>query len=120
LKKIVTPETPVERQEAIAQVSWPIGIVDFITNSLSWGVKFMFIIAAIISINLWVFNLLPIPALDGWRFIFITINGIIKKLFWRKAIHAGIENIIHVSFFILLIALSILIAYNDIIKIINW
>ncbi len=119
VKKIVTPETPVERQEAIAQVSGPIGIVDFITNALSGGIKLLFIITAIISINLWVFNLLPIPALDGWRFIFITINGIIKKLFWRKAIHAGLENIIHVSFFILLIALSILIAYNDIIKIIN-
>ena len=119
VKKIVTPETPIERQEAIKQVSGPIGIVDFITDSLSSWIKFMFIITAIISINLWVFNLLPIPALDGWRFIFITINGIIKKIFWRKAIHAGLENIIHVSFFILLIALSILIAYNDIIKIIN-
>lgn len=119
VKKIVTPETPVERQEAIAQVSGPIWIVDFITDSLSSWIKFMFIITAIISINLWVFNLLPIPALDGWRFIFITINGFIKKLFWRKAIHAGLENIVHVSFFILLIALSILIAYNDIIKIIN-
>jgi regulator of sigma E protease len=79
----------------------------------------MFIIAAIISINLWVFNLLPIPALDGWRFIFIFVNGIIEKLFWKKAINALVENFIHVWFFILLIALSILIAYNDIIKIIN-
>lgn len=119
VKKIVVPETPIERQEAIEQVSGPIGIVDFITNSLSAGIKFMFIIAAIISINLWVFNLLPIPALDGWRFIFIFVNGIIEKLFWKKAINALVENFIHVWFFILLIALSILIAYNDIIKIIN-
>jgi membrane-associated protease RseP (regulator of RpoE activity) len=52
VKKIVVPETPIERQEAIEQVSGPIGIVDFITNSLSAGIKFMFIIAAIISINL--------------------------------------------------------------------
>jgi len=84
LKKIVTPETPDERQEAISQVSGPIGIVDFITNSLSWGVKFMFIIAAIISINLWVFNLLPIPALDGGRFVFISINSIVKNYFEEK------------------------------------
>lgn len=119
LKKIITPETPDERSQAIQQVSGPIWIVDFITDSLSGWIKLLFIIAAIISINLWVFNLLPIPALDWGRFVFITINSIVKNLFWRKAIHAGIENIIHVSFFILLIALSILIAYNDIIKIIN-
>ena len=119
VKKIFNPATPQERSEAIKQVSGPIGIVDFITNSLSSGIKFLFIIAAVISINLWVFNLLPIPALDGWRFIFITINWFIKKLFWRSAINAGLENIIHLWFFVLLIALSILIAYNDIIKIIN-
>jgi regulator of sigma E protease len=73
----------------------------------------------VISINLWVFNLLPIPALDGGRFIFITTNGLIKKFLWRSAINAQIENLIHFWFFVLLIALSILIAYNDIIKIIN-
>lgn len=119
IKKIFNPETPQERQEAIEQVSWPIGIVDFISNSLSEGIKFILIIWAIISINLWVFNLLPIPALDGWRFIFITINGWIQKLFWKKAISQQVENYIHVGFFIFLIALSILIAYNDISKIIN-
>jgi len=119
VKKIFNPETPQERTEAIQQVSGPIGIVDFITNSLSSGVKFLFIITAVISINLWVFNLLPIPALDWGRFIFITINWLIKKAFWRSAINAKLENIIHFWFFILLIALSILIAYNDIIKIIN-
>ena len=119
VKKIFNPEKPQDRTEAIQQMSWPIWIVDFITNSLSAWVKFLFIITAIISINLWVFNLLPIPALDGWRFIFITINWLIKKIFWRSAINAQLENIIHFWFFILLIALSILIAYNDIIKIIN-
>lgn len=119
LKNIFNPETPEERTQAIQQVSWPIWIVDFITNSLSAGITFLFIIAAVISINLWVFNLLPIPALDGWRFIFITINGFIKKLFWKSAINAQLENFIHLWFFVLLIALSFIIAYNDIIKIIN-
>jgi regulator of sigma E protease len=119
IKKIFNPETPQERQEAIEQVSGPIGIVDFISNSLSEWAKFILIIWAIISINLWVFNLLPIPALDGWRFIFITINGWIQKLFGKKAISQQVENYIHVWFFIFLIALSILIAYNDISKIIN-
>jgi len=119
IKKIFNPETKEERSEAIKQVSWPIWIVDFITNSMSAWFIFILILSAIISINLWVFNLLPIPALDWWRFIFITLNWIIEKLFWKKAINANIENLIHVLFFIFLIALSLLIAYNDIMKLLS-
>ena len=118
IRKIFNPETPKERQEAINQVNWPIWIVDFITNSMQAWITFIIIIWAIISINLWVFNLLPIPALDWWRFLFITINGLIKKIFWRKAINEKTEWFIHLWFFILLIALSLIIAYNDINKII--
>jgi RIP metalloprotease RseP len=118
VRKIFNPETKEERQEAIQQVSWPIWIVDFISNSMEWWIIFLIVIWAIISINLWVFNLLPIPALDWWRFLFITVNGLIKKIFWRKAISEKTEWIIHVWFFVLLIALSLLIAYNDISKII--
>ena len=118
VKKIFNPETPKEREEAIKQVSWPIWIVDFISNSISAWIIFILIIWAVISINLWVFNLLPIPALDWWRFIFITINGLIERFFWKKAISEKTEWIIHVWFFIFLIALSLLIAYNDINKII--
>ena len=118
VRKIFNPETPKEREEAIAQVSWPIWIVDFISHSMQWWIIFLIVIWAIISINLWVFNLLPIPALDWWRFLFITINGLIKKIFWRKAISEKTEWYIHVWFFIVLIALSLLIAYNDISKII--
>lgn len=119
LKKIFNPETPEERQEAIEQVKWPIWIVDFISNSISTWIIFIIIIWAIISINLWVFNLLPIPALDWWRFLFITVNWLIKKIFWRKAISEKVEWFIHFWFFVLLIALSLIIAYNDINNIIS-
>ena len=118
VRKIFNPETPKERTEALKQVSWPIWIVDFISHSMKWWIIFLIVIWAIISINLWVFNLLPIPALDWWRFLFITVNGLIKNIFWRKAINEKTEWIIHVWFFVLLIALSLLIAYNDISKII--
>ncbi|MDD2870655.1 MAG: site-2 protease family protein [Candidatus Gracilibacteria bacterium] len=119
IKKIFNPETPKEREEALSEVSGPIGIVDFVSNSLSAGITFLFILGAVISINLGVFNLLPIPALDGGRFLFITINGLIKRIFGKKAISDKTEGIIHVGFFMLLIALSIIIAYNDINKIIS-
>ncbi|MFK7779986.1 MAG: site-2 protease family protein [Candidatus Gracilibacteria bacterium] len=114
VKKIFNPETPEERTEALSQVRGPVGIVDFISNSLEGGFTFLVVIGAIISINLGVFNLLPIPALDGGRFLFITINSLVKKIFGKKAISEKTEGIIHVGFFIFLIALSLLIAYNDI------
>ena len=118
-KKIFAPETPVEREEALQQMSWPIWIVDFISNSIWAWFVFILIIWAIISINLWVFNLLPIPALDWWRFIFITMNWLIHKVFWKKIINEQTEGLIHLLFFIVLIALSLLIWYNDVIKIID-
>lgn len=117
IQKIFAPETPKERQEAIKQVSGPIWVVDFITKSIGNGVIFILIIGAIISINLWVFNLLPIPALDGGRFLFILINGSVQKIFWKKAINEKFEGTLHIMFFIFLIALSAIIAYNDINKI---
>ena len=70
-----------------------------------------------ISINLWVFNLLPIPALDWWRFLFITINSIMKRIFGKKIISEKTEAFLHFWFFVLLIALSLIIAYNDLNKI---
>ena len=116
-QKIIFPEKKEERKEALESMKWPIWIVDIITNSLDNWVKFLLILAAIISINLWVFNLLPIPALDWWRFFLISINTFFSKIFKKKAISSNIENIIHLFFFLILISLTILISYNDIV---NW
>lgn len=116
LTHIIFPETPDERSEAIDQVAGPIGIVNVITQSLQWGFILLMILWAIISVNLWVFNLLPIPALDGWRLLLLWIRSAIDKIFWKTALSWNIENTVHIIFFLLLIALSILIAYNDIMK----
>lgn len=119
LVKVVSPKTPQDRKEAINEMSWPIWIVSFITKSINYWVEFVVLIWVIISINLWVFNLLPIPALDGWRFLLISVNTIVKKIFWVKIISDWLESFIHVAFFALLIILSFFIAYNDITKLIN-
>lgn len=119
IKKIFIPESPTERKEAISQVSWPIWIVNLVSNTLSEWFVFIMILWAIISINLWIFNLLPIPALDWWRFIFIATNGLLKIIVWKKIINEKLEWYIHFIFFVFLIALSIIIAYNDINKIIS-
>lgn len=116
-KKIFNPETKQERQEAIDSMSWPIWLVNFISTTFSAWVIFLLMIWALISINLWVFNLLPIPALDWWRFLFVVINATFKKIFWKNFFWENAETIIHFTFFVILIALSLIIWYNDIIKI---
>ena len=118
-KKTFYPETPEERSEVIKNMKWPIWIVDLVANSIGAWIAFIFIIWAIISINLWVFNLLPIPALDWWRFLLISINSFLKNIFWDKINTNNFENILHLLFFIILIALSLIIWYNDVINIIN-
>jgi len=118
LGNIFLPETPKEREEALQNLSGPIGIVGLVSEWIKEGWKFIFILGAVISINLGVFNLLPIPALDGWRFIFICINAFSKKII-KKSIPSKLETSIHIYFFLLLIALSIIITYNDINKLIS-
>lgn len=118
-QKIFSPKNQNERKEALNQMSWPIWIVDFVSKSIWAWIIFLSIITAIISINLWIFNLLPIPALDWWRFLLLTINTFINKIFKNKVNTDKFENLIHLFFFIVLIALSLLIWYNDIEKIIN-
>lgn len=117
VSRIVFPETPEERTEALSQVAWPIGIVQVITLSLSSWLSLLLVLSAMISISLAVFNLLPIPALDGWRLLFLWIRSWLELFLWKKTKLIQIENMIHVWFFMILIALSVLIAYNDIIRI---
>ena len=66
-------------------------------------------IMALISINLGLFNLFPIPALDGGRLLFILIEMVI-----RRPIPQKYESAIHTAGFIILIAFMILIAAKDI------
>ena len=69
----------------------------------------LFYLASIISINLGIINLLPIPALDGSRIIFLALEGI-----RGKPIDPQKEGFIHFIGFSLLILLMILIAFQDV------
>lgn len=118
LKKIITPRVPAERTEAVQSLGGPIAIGNLFVNLLDAKVAFtvILLIAAIISINLGVFNLLPFPALDGGRFVFLIIHNIVGLFSKKKVLHLKIESYIHIIGFSLLILLSIFVAYQDIIK----
>jgi len=115
-KNIFAPETPRDREQALDSVAGPIGIVSVITGALSSGITLLIILSALISVNLGVFNLLPIPALDWWRILLLWIRSFIDSVFGKTSLSWKFENMTHVIFFMILIALSVLIAYNDIVN----
>ncbi len=117
-KKLFFPKNDQERKEATESLSWPIGVggvfVDLAKIQVSLTV--IAVIAALISINLWVFNLLPFPALDGGRFVFLSLSEIVKILTKWRVKTEKLEWIIHAFWFFLLMALSIFVAVNDILR----
>ncbi|MBT9163776.1 MAG: Regulator of sigma-W protease RasP [Chloroflexi bacterium] len=76
-----------------------------ILNLLAW--------AAFLSINLGIFNLLPIPALDGGRIAFVLLELLRRG----KRVSPRVENMVHGVGFALLLALIVIISYHDILRI---
>ena len=116
---ILLPSAPAERTEAISHLSGPIGVGDIFVHLVDYhaGFGIICVLAAMISINLGVFNLLPFPALDGGRFAFMVLHALTESTVRRRVLAANIESIVHVTGFAALILLSIFIAYRDILRI---
>ncbi len=75
-------------------------------------------LVAFIAVNLAVMNMLPIPALDGGRVLFVLIN-VLVHLFTRKRIPARYEAYVHTAGFALLIVLMVVVMYNDISRLVT-
>ncbi len=99
------------------QMAGPVGIVSEVNNAVNSGayrwINVMNLIA-LLTINLGVFNLLPIPALDGGRLLFMVI-----ELIRRKPIPPEKEGLVHAIGMALLFALVIVISFNDITRLIG-
>lgn len=114
---VFVPDTPEERELAKNMLAWPIGVgatfVWLVEASASIGL--IFVIIALISINLGVVNLLPIPALDGGRIVTTTLYSMIVRFFhsWIDRF-LQFEKYFHTFGFILLMILTIYIAWLDI------
>ena len=108
----------------LQDMSGPIGIVDTISDagaqakSLADGLYSVMTFVAFIAVNLAVMNMLPIPALDGGRVFFVLVNALFT-LVTRKKIDPKYEGYIHTAGFLLLIALMVVVALNDVWKIIG-
>lgn len=94
--------------------SGPIGIYNIVGEASSSGFWSLVSLTALLSVNVGFINLLPLPAFDGGRLLFI----IIEKISGRK-VDPKLENTIHSIGFFLLMALMLLITYNDIVRLIK-
>lgn len=102
---------PHRLDQAGGEISGPLGIAGVLGQSLQFGLMPFLFVVAVLSLNLGIFNLLPIPALDGSRIIFLLI-----ELIRGKPVPPEREGLVHYIGFIVLMGLILLVTYNDIMR----
>ncbi len=93
----------------ISAISGPVGVTVAISNAAKQSLQNLLPIMALITINLGIFNLLPLPALDGGRLLFILI-----EMIFRKPVPQKYESAVHAIGFVLLIILMLFVMAKDI------
>lgn len=95
----------------VSDLSGPVGAVAVVSDAVKTNYKAMFRIMALLTINVGLFNLFPVPALDGWRLFLLIGEGITKK-----KLPAKWEYLINGIGFVLLMALMCFVTFSDITK----
>ncbi|MCC8073981.1 MAG: site-2 protease family protein [Clostridiales bacterium] len=95
----------------ITDLSGPVGAVSVVSDAVKTSSYSMLRIMALLTINVGLFNLFPIPALDGWRFFVLIAEGITRKKLPTKA-----EYLINAIGLVLLLGLMCVVTFSDITK----
>ena len=103
----------VSGQVGVDQLSGPVGVASVMATTASYSISAFLQLVAFISINLGVMNLLPLPALDGGRLVFLILEGI-----RHKPVPAKYEGYIHAAGLMLLLALMVYVTGQDILRIV--
>lgn len=93
------------------EIAGPVGIYKIASIAREMGLVYLLQLTALLNINLAIINVLPLPALDGGRLLFIVI----EKIRGQK-ISANFENLVHTAGFVVLIGLIILVTISDVRK----
>lgn len=101
--------TLIVKQELVEGVAGPVGIVKMTGQIASLGIIYIIIFIGMLSVALGVLNILPFPALDGGRAIFVLL-----EMIFGKKLNPKIENYIHLIGFILLLILIFVVTMRDI------
>ena len=97
-----------------SDITGPVGIAGIVGSAAKMGMTYLLMVTALISINLAIVNLIPFPALDGGRILFVAIEGII-----RRRISPKFTNTVNAVGFALLIALMVVVTYKDIARLVG-
>ena len=100
--------------QADVELAGPVGVGQMVGQVANYGLLNFIIFIAAISVNLGVVNLLPLPALDGSRLVFLAIEGL-----RGKPVSAQVEGTIHFVGFVLLMGLMIVITFFDVSRIVG-
>ncbi|MBQ7486421.1 MAG: site-2 protease family protein [Clostridia bacterium] len=110
---VKTLKALITRGQGVDEVTGPVGTVYAISEiTRDGGIDIIFDLLAIISVNLGIMNLLPIPGLDGSRLLFLLVEAV-----RRKPISTEIEGRITMAGYALLIGLMLILTYKDILQI---
>ena len=93
-------------------VTGPVGVISLVSQQASQGIFNLMYIGAVISLNLGILNLLPIPALDGGRLLMLAIEG----LRGGKKLDPNKEAMINMAGFALLMGFMLFVTYKDILR----
>lgn len=97
----------------LSQVSGPVGIAREVGSASALGVDSLLSLVALISINLALINLIPIPALDGGRLFFVLIEAVT-----RRPIKPQVANMVNATGFAFLILLMLVVTFHDVYRLI--
>ena len=100
-----------KKGEISKDISGPVGIFNMVAQASQFGFSYILLFAAILSISLAIFNIMPFPALDGGRILFVIIESITHKKISEKW-----QTILNGIGFIILILLMVVVSVRDIMK----
>ena len=109
---------------AVSELSGVIGVVDVVSEvgansaTAALGVQNVFYFMALIAVNLAVMNMLPIPALDGGRILFLLLLWPVEKILKRRP-DPKYEGYIHTAGLMLLMGLMVYVMFNDVMRIVG-
>jgi regulator of sigma E protease len=98
----------------VADVSGPVGIASVVGQSARLGIQYLVNVTAMISLSLAAINILPIPALDGGRALFVVIEKVM-----RRKVAIEYEQLAHTIGFVLLMILVVIVTARDIFGLIH-
>ena len=98
-------------EASVKDLSGPVGIVYAVNETAKSGVMYVVYLAALLSLNLAIINMLPLPALDGGRLLFLLIRKITGK-----RVSDQMEGRIHFIGIMLLMLLMVYVTFNDVIR----